>query len=129
LGAQHALPERTVIATVGDGAYIFANPAACHQVAAAQHLPVLTIVCNNQSWEAVKRTAWRMYPQGAVQKYDDVPMWSLAPAPQYEKYAEASGGYGEVVTERAALPDALARALKVVREERRQALLNVICAQ
>jgi hypothetical protein len=26
-----------------------------------------------------------------------------------------------------ALPDALQRALKVVREERRQALLNVIC--
>jgi acetolactate synthase-1/2/3 large subunit len=55
-------------------------------------------------------------------------MWSLEPSPQYEKYVEASGGYGEQVTERAALPAALARALRVVREERRQALLNVICA-
>ena len=40
-------PQRTVIATMGDGATIFCNPSACHQVAAAYGLPVLTIVCNN----------------------------------------------------------------------------------
>jgi acetolactate synthase-1/2/3 large subunit len=39
----------------------------------------------------------------------------------------ASGGHAERVEDPAALPDALARALKVVRDEKRQALLNVIC--
>jgi acetolactate synthase I/II/III large subunit len=40
---------------------------------------------------------------------------------------QASGGWAEKVEDPSALPDALRRALKVVREERRQALLNVIC--
>ena len=47
LGIAMASPQRTVIATMGDGATIFCNPSACHQVAAAYGLPVLTIVCNN----------------------------------------------------------------------------------
>ncbi|MBI5877918.1 MAG: thiamine pyrophosphate-requiring protein [Chloroflexi bacterium] len=128
LGAQMAAPDRLVIATVGDGAYMFANPAACHQVAAAQKLPVLTIVCNNSRWDAVSDAALRMYPQGAAKQTGNAQLSSLSPSPRFEQYAEASGGYGECVTERAELPHALARALRVVREERRQALLNVICA-
>jgi len=38
---------------------------------------------------------------------------------------QASGGYGERVTEPAKLMPALERALKVVKEEKRQAVLNV----
>ena len=127
LGAQQALPERTVIACVGDGAYLFSNPAACHQVAAAQRLPVLTIVCNNERWEAVEGATFRLYPEGAARHSEEVPLSSLAPSPQYEQYVEASGGYGQRVAARDALPGALERALQVVREERRKALLNVIC--
>jgi acetolactate synthase-1/2/3 large subunit len=44
-----------------------------------------------------------------------------------ERYVEASGGYGERVIDPQELPSALERALGVVRVERRQALLNVIC--
>ena len=33
LGAKLAMPERTVIACVGDGSYLFANPVASHQTA------------------------------------------------------------------------------------------------
>jgi acetolactate synthase-1/2/3 large subunit len=39
----------------------------------------------------------------------------------------AAGGYGERVEDPAELPTALSRALTVVRKEKRQALLNVIC--
>jgi acetolactate synthase-1/2/3 large subunit len=56
-----------------------------------------------------------------------MPMSDLEPAPDYELICRASGGHGERVEDPAELPDALARALKVVSEERRQALLNVIC--
>ena len=127
LGIAMASPQRTVIATLGDGATIFCNPAACHQVAAAYGLPVLTIVCNNGKWGAVELATMGMYRQGSAGKRSPVPLSPLSPSPDFEKYCEASGGYGEKVTERAQLPAALARALKVVREERRQALLNVIC--
>lgn len=68
-----------------------------------------------------------MYRDGSSGKQSPVPLSPLSPAPAFENYCEASGGYGEKVTDRAPVPVALARALEVVREERRQALLNVIC--
>ena len=47
LGAKLAAPDRMVVAFLGDGAYMFANPTACHWVAEERNLPVLTIVYNN----------------------------------------------------------------------------------
>ncbi len=41
--------------------------------------------------------------------------------------SSGSGGYGERVEDPAELPAALARAVRAVTDERRQALLNVIC--
>ena len=56
-----------------------------------------------------------------------MPLASLEPSPAYEKIVEASNGYGERVETADALPAALERALHAVRNEKRQALLNVIC--
>ena len=41
--------------------------------------------------------------------------------------AQACGAYAERVEDPSEVPQALQRALKVVKEEKRQALLNVIC--
>lgn len=129
LGMQLARPDRTVIATLGDGAYMFANPAACHQGMAMQDLPVLLIICTNQRWAAVQSSAVGMYPEGHAASAPEVsPLARLDPVPAFEKYAEASGGYGEHVVERAQLVPALRRALNVVRSEHRHALVNVECA-
>jgi acetolactate synthase-1/2/3 large subunit len=129
LGVQLAWPDRTVIATVGDGSYLFANPAACHQAMAMHDLPVLTVVCTNAKWAAVESAALRMYPQGHAASAEELtPFARLDPVPAFEKYAEASGGHGELVGERIDLLPALRRALRVVREERRHALVNVRCA-
>ena len=56
-----------------------------------------------------------------------MPLTHLEPAPDYEMICRASGGHGERVEDPADLAAALQRALRVVREEKRQALLNVIC--
>jgi acetolactate synthase-1/2/3 large subunit len=48
--------------------------------------------------------------------------------PAFEQICAAAGGYGERVENPAELPAALDRALAVVKNEGRQALLNVICA-
>src|SRR5690606_10898410 len=64
LGAQLANRNRQMIATVGDGSYMFANPVACHQTAAALKLPLLTVVFNNGIWNAVRRSTLQMYPDG-----------------------------------------------------------------
>jgi len=127
LGAAQASPDRLVIATVGDGAYMFANPTACHLAAAAQELPHLTILCNNGHWGAVEGAARGLNPTGHASKHHPAPLSDLSPSPAFEKYVEASGGYGEIVTDPADLPNAIKRAIKVVQTERRQALLNVIC--
>lgn len=127
LGARLAAPDRTVVCCVGDGAYIFGVPTAAHWVARAYHLPVLFIVFNNRAWNAVKRAVRFHAPEGWSVRTGSMPMSELAPAPDYELICQACGGWGERVEDPLALPDVLRRALRVVREERRQALLNVIC--
>jgi acetolactate synthase I/II/III large subunit len=128
LGAQMAAPERTVVALIGDGAYLFANPAACHHVAARYELPLLTVVYNNARWGAVDGATQSVYPNGRWRERSGPSLSDLAPMPALEKYIEASGGFGERVTTRVDLEPAIRRALHAVRSERRQALLNVIGA-
>src|SRR5439155_523026 len=52
LGVKLARPDATVIATVGDGAYFFGEPLSCLFVQRAHALPILTVIFNNQQWEA-----------------------------------------------------------------------------
>jgi acetolactate synthase-1/2/3 large subunit len=127
LGAKLAAPDKTVICAVGDGAYIFGAPTAAHFVARASDLPVLFVVFNNRAWNAVKRSVRSHAPQGWSARTGLMPLSELDPSPDYELICQASGGYGERVEDPAALPDALQRGLRAVREGRRQALLNVIC--
>jgi acetolactate synthase I/II/III large subunit len=129
IGLQLARPEATVIATVGDGAYLFANPAACHHAMAMHGLPVLTIVCTNAHWAAVQGAALRMYPAGHTAADAGLtPLAQLGPVPDFAAYAEASGGLGLRVDQRAQLVPALQQALRTVQEERRHALVDVRCS-
>jgi acetolactate synthase-1/2/3 large subunit len=127
LGAKLAAPDRLVVATLGDGAYVFANPTACHWVAKAHDLPMLTLVFNNQLYGAVRNSTLSMYGAGAAARDDGRMLADLSPCPAFEMLVEASGGHGERVERPGDLPAALARAVEVVTKERRQALLNIIC--
>ena len=125
LGAKLAQPEKTVICALGDGSYMFGNPTAGHYVSEAMKLPVLFVIANNARWAAVHRSTLSVYPQGAASQSKEPPFATLEPSPRFEHIVQASGGFGEAVTEPKALLPALERALKVVRTEKRQALLNV----
>lgn len=128
LGIRLAQPERTVVATLGDGAYLFANPAACHDAMAMHNLPVLTIVCANRKWGAVELSTLGMYPTGHTAAAGELtPLARLNRTAAFERYAQASGGHGEAVTDPDELVPALRRALHAVRVEHRQALVNVAC--
>ncbi|HTZ77454.1 MAG TPA: thiamine pyrophosphate-requiring protein [Stellaceae bacterium] len=127
LGGKLAAGDRLVVATVGDGAYVFANPTACHWTAAKYGLPILTVVFNNERYGAVRRATLSMYGQGAAAEEDGRLLSDLSPSPAYEKVAEASGGHGERVERPADLPAAIERAIRAVTREKRDALLNVIC--
>jgi acetolactate synthase-1/2/3 large subunit len=126
LGAQLAQPARTVVATVGDGSYLFANPPACHQIAEALALPVLTVVLNNGRYNAVHKTTRMVYPSGHAARANAMPLTSLEPAPDCTMLIRASRGHGQRVEDPDALPAAIADALDVVRGEGRHALLDVL---
>lgn len=125
LGAQLADRGRLVIAAVGDGSHLFANPVACHQIAAANDLPVLTIVLDNGMWNAVRRSTLAVYPDGHAARANRMPLTSLEPRPDFAAVCSACGGFGRRVHDGRELPAALAEALRVVRTERRQALLQL----
>ena len=126
LGLKLGRPEARVIAVVGDGSYMFGNPTPAHFVSAAYALPTLTVILNNRMWAAVRRATLGLYPEGAAAKSNRAPLTYLEPAPEYHKIVEASGGFGEKVERAGDLPGALKRALRVVEEEGRQAVLNVL---
>ncbi len=126
LGAKLAAPDAFVVATLGDGAYMFANPTVGHWVAGKHGLPILIIVFNNSRYGAVRRSTLSMFKDGAAGENEGRTLADLDPAPPYELMAQAQGAYTERVEKPADLPDALKRAREAVVSGRRQALLNVI---
>jgi acetolactate synthase-1/2/3 large subunit len=127
LGAKLAAPERLVVAALGDGSYVFANPVACHMASAAEDLPVLAVVFDNGGYGAVKRATQAMYPQGAAVASGRIPLSEFGVAPDHVRLVESCGGRGWRVESAAALDQALADAIATVRAGT-QALVSVRCA-
>ena len=128
LGAQLMQPDRLTIACMGDGSYMFANPVACHQIAEALRLPILTIIKNNAMWNAVRRSVVNGYPDGTAAMSNTVPLTSLEPLPDFAAIARASRAHAERIEDGRELPAALQRALSIIRTEKRQVLLDLRCA-
>jgi acetolactate synthase-1/2/3 large subunit len=126
LGVKLGRPEATVIATVGDGAYFFGEPLSCLFVQRAHDLPVLTVIFNNQRWEAVKSGALAVHPDGVAKTRGRFPLSDLTPSPRFEEIVRTVDGHGERVETPAELPGALKRGLAAVRDGR-PAVLNVLC--
>jgi acetolactate synthase-1/2/3 large subunit len=126
LGVKLARPDSTVVATVGDGAYFFGEPLSCLFMQRAHGLPVLTVIFNNQQWEAVKFGTLGVHPDGVARARSRFPLSELTPSPRFEEMAKTVDGHGERVEHPGELPAALKRGLAAVREGR-PALLNVVC--
>jgi len=127
IGVKLARPEKLVVSTLGDGAYMFMNPTACHWVAAVHKLPILVVVYNNQMYGAVRNSTSAMYRDGVSGHNGCTMLASLSPAPNFEMVAQSSGAYGERIERASDLKAAISRALNAVQNEGRQALLNVVC--
>ncbi|MEP3113403.1 thiamine pyrophosphate-requiring protein [Nisaea sp.] len=125
LGAQLADPDRLVVATMGDGSYMFSNPTVCHQIAEALELPIITLILNNHEWGAVRQSVVGLYPDGYAAKSNEVPLTALTPSPDFRQTASASNAHVERVERGSELPAALERAIAIATKERRQVLLDV----
>src|SRR5262249_20126474 len=90
LGAKLASPDSFVVATIGDGGMIFANPTACHWVAQAHQLPIAMVIFNNQRYGAVRNATMAMFGSGAAARDNGLGLADLSPSPPFERYAEAT---------------------------------------
>lgn len=124
MGATLAAPGRTIVATMGDGSYIFSNPTACHQIAEALGLALLVVVLNNGEWGAVRGSVSQLYPDGVAARTNAMPLTGLSPSPDFVKVAEASRAWARRVERADDLQGNIAEALATVAEGR-LALLDI----
>ncbi|MDF1599896.1 thiamine pyrophosphate-requiring protein [Mesorhizobium sp. YIM 152430] len=125
MGMQLADRSKLVVATMGDGSYVFSNPVACHQIAEALALPILVVILNNSEWGAVRHSVTGLYPHGYAARANRMPLTSLDPSPDFTKVAEASRAYAVKVTSADDLPRALKKAIRHIEEKRQLALVEV----
>jgi acetolactate synthase-1/2/3 large subunit len=117
LGAKLAAPDRMMVQVVGDGSFYFGNPSSVFSASAQYKLPILIIVTDNTGWGAVKASTLRVFPHGEAVAADDFQS-KLLPDVDFSKIAEAFGAYGEKIGDPEAVPAALARCVKEVRNGR-----------
>ena len=126
LGAKLAAPDRFVVATIGDGGFIFANPTACLWAAEAHELPIVMVIFNNARYGAVHNATLAMFADGAAGRDNGLGLADLSPSPPFEKIAAAHGAFAVRVERPVDLPAALAAARVAVLKEKRHALVNVV---
>ena len=125
LGMKLARPDRLIVATMGDGSYMFSNPVACHQIAEAVNIPLLVLVLNNSEWGAVRQSVLGVYPDGFAARANAMPLVSLSPSPDFTKVASASRAWTASVTDGDDLLPILKAAIDQVMVEKRQALVEI----
>ncbi len=115
VGIKMAAPEKTVIASGGDGSAIFSNPEAVLWTARKYHAPVLYIINNNQKYAAVENNLSAYGGANSFAGRGGFNGSDLSPSPDFAMIARAMGAHGEKVTEPDKLEGALKRALDAVR--------------
>jgi acetolactate synthase-1/2/3 large subunit len=80
--------------------------------------PFLTVIYNNQGWNATKQNVLRLYAEGAAKQSDAYWVEFRQPS-DLAKIAEAAGGaYAQTVTQPAEVKDALLKGLEEVKQGR-----------
>jgi acetolactate synthase-1/2/3 large subunit len=117
LGSKLAAPDRDVICFTGDGAYFLGNPSAVYWMSRRYKVPFLTIIFNNQGWNATQENFKLLHPEGGADTLGDC--ISLSPSADFAKVAEAAGGALAFTIDRAdAVPAVLKEAMQSVRAGR-----------
>jgi acetolactate synthase-1/2/3 large subunit len=113
VGVKLAHPDKRVLALVGDGSYLFSNPAACAVFAAEYDAPTLTVVYDNQGWNAVEGATTAQYPDGEAAAAS-VPESRVSTEMDLSAPAAVVDAHTQVVRDPNALPGALDAAVGAV---------------
>ncbi len=128
VGMKMAAPDKTVVCMTGDGSYMFSIPSTVHWISRKYQAPFLTVVFNNGGWRAPRFSMLGVHPDGYGSREADINI-AFDPTPQYADIAAAAGGaYARKVEEVEEVEAAIVEALRVVREEKRSAVLDVVLA-
>ncbi|MFF5078155.1 thiamine pyrophosphate-dependent enzyme [Actinoplanes sp. NPDC000266] len=115
LGVKLAAPDKPVVLTVGDGAFLYNPVIPSLDAARANNLPLLIVVFNNHEYLSMKLNHLRFYPKGAAVETGEFLGNDLSSQPELSAFAEPFGMHGEHVAARDELAPALDRAFKAVR--------------
>ncbi len=126
LGIKLAVPDKTVVLLVGDGAFIYGCPTAALWASSFYNAPHLTIIFNNGEYRAVKGLWPIVYGGDSFsEKTGEFVGVEFSPCPEYTLIAQACGAYAQKVEEPSALKSAIRKALEKVRGGQ-TAVLDVI---
>ncbi len=126
VGVKLARPDSLVAALTGDGSYLFAQPSTVHWMARRYRAPFLHVVYNNGGWRAPRFSTIGVHPDGLAARGEDIET-RFAPAPDYAGIAAAAGGaHPETVRSASELEPALERAVRVIREQGRAAVIDAV---
>lgn len=129
LGMKIAAPEKNIVCLTGDGSYMFSIPSTVHWMARKYQAPFLTVVYNNGGWRAPRFSMLGVHPEGYGSREADIHI-AFDPVPDYAGIAAAAGGaYARKVEHAEDVEPAIAEALRVVREEKRCAVLDMVLAR
>jgi thiamine pyrophosphate-dependent acetolactate synthase large subunit-like protein len=120
-----------VCCVIGDGAYMFSNPAVAFLDAAGHQTPFLTIVINNGGWNATRMCVDDVHPHGAAASNQDglYKNHLKTVRPDHVGIAKAASGnsmWGLRVDREQELSSALQDAVDAVKEEKVGAILDVV---
>jgi acetolactate synthase-1/2/3 large subunit len=125
IGMKLAVPDRAIVAMSGDGCYMFSQPSTVHWMARRYQAPFLQIVFNNRGWKAPKFSALAVHPDGFASRAKDLDL-SFDPPPDYSGIAAAAGGaLARVIKRPEDVEAGVAEGVRVVREDKRCAVLDV----
>ncbi|RSL54657.1 hypothetical protein CEP53_007364 [Fusarium sp. AF-6] len=98
---------RFVCQIVGDGCYLFSFPGSVYWIARRYNIPVLTIVLNNNGWNAPRNSLVLVRPDGPASRVSNQELnISFTPTPDYAGIAKAAG-HGDIGVFRVSMADEL----------------------
>lgn len=114
MGVKLALPDRQVVALLGDGAFMFGGDQ-CLWTAKRYQIPIIIVVQNNGAYDNERNRIWARGGLQAQAK-KDMTCYIGDPPIQYTKFAEAYGVGAEKVEDPNDLAAALQRAINSTRD-------------
>ena len=109
--ADGSLRKRFVVQVVGDGSFLFSVPSSVYWVSNRYDIPILTIVLNNEGWNAPRGSLLLVHPNGPTSKVTREELnISFSPSQNYSEIARAASD-GVIFGARVSSSDELASAL------------------